>query len=393
MKFNFKNVFAIALAATMSFAFTACDDDDDNSDNSLSAEELTMQAINAHYVNTVVIDTYSKLADACESLETKINALTADQSAANIEAACDQWKVARQYWEWSEAFLFGAAANYSIDPHIDTWPFDQAAFDNLMAKFSDNLSEADQANINEVVANTQTLTGFHALEYVIFAEGEPKDATNLSQKECYFLNAVAADLYLSSVRLEAAWAGIDNVSSARQTLLADAELEPTDDFGAEFKGAGFAGSRWATVTLATVEIIQGCQDIIDEVASAKIGSAANGEDINYIESPYAYNSIQDFEDNVWGCVNAICGIAPGTSNDVDAIATLGAASSVMAFGLVKAPTETAQVAATAAAAITAVRNMKKPFVLNYSDPSAQTAIAALEAFDGALDDLKEAIQK
>ena len=31
---------------------------------------------------------------------------------------------ARREWERSEAFLYGAAANNEIDPHIDSWPLD-----------------------------------------------------------------------------------------------------------------------------------------------------------------------------------------------------------------------------------------------------------------------------
>ena len=39
-----------------------------------------------------------------------------------LDQACFDWKVARANWEQSEAFLFGAADVYSIDPHTDTWP-------------------------------------------------------------------------------------------------------------------------------------------------------------------------------------------------------------------------------------------------------------------------------
>ena len=41
---------------------------------------------------------------------------------AALDLACRDWKTARANWENSEAFLFGAADVYSIDPHTDTWP-------------------------------------------------------------------------------------------------------------------------------------------------------------------------------------------------------------------------------------------------------------------------------
>ena len=47
---------------------------------------------------------------------------TVTGSQAALDKACSDWKTARANWENSEAFLFGAADVYSIDPHTDTWP-------------------------------------------------------------------------------------------------------------------------------------------------------------------------------------------------------------------------------------------------------------------------------
>ena len=45
-------------------------------------------------------------------------------------------------------------------------------------------------------------------------------------------------------------------------------------------------------------MITGCNTIADEVASQKIGMVYTGGDPNYVESPYSYKSIVDFEDNM-----------------------------------------------------------------------------------------------
>ena len=50
------------------------------------------------------------------------NTTTVTGSQAALDKACADWKTARANWENSEAFLFGAADVYSIDPHTDTWP-------------------------------------------------------------------------------------------------------------------------------------------------------------------------------------------------------------------------------------------------------------------------------
>src|SRR5574344_426916 len=103
--------------------------------------------------------------------------------------------------------------------------------------------------------------------------------------------AVAKDLALSCCRLEAAWAGIDNVTTEKKKIITDAELEPADNFGEEMKTCGQAGSRWKSITAGSEQILEGCKDIVDEVGNSKIGKPYTGEDVNYIESPHSYNSI------------------------------------------------------------------------------------------------------
>ncbi|MDE6808016.1 MAG: hypothetical protein K2I98_06125, partial [Prevotella sp.] len=280
MKKIFKYAMLFAAVGILSVGFSSCEDDDNNNDGNNNAKEAALSAVNKQFVNQTVIATYKKLADDCENLQDQINDMS---SQADLENVCNMWKQARQDWEWSEAFLFGAASGYSIDPHIDTWPFDVTAFNSVISKFNPAENEDDAEYINHIVATTQNFTGFHALEYVIFRNGQPRTYSDLTANELYFAKAVAADLYLSACRLEAAWAGIDNVNSDRQQLLEDEEQEPEDNFGEELINAGKAGSRWKSATDGAIQIIAGCQEIIGEVADGKIGSAYHGDDINYIE--------------------------------------------------------------------------------------------------------------
>ena len=68
---------------------------------------------------------------SCSSDEGVDNSVVSGTQTA-LDAACNQWKVARADWERSEAFLFGAADKYSIDPHTDTWPVDQTALATVL---------------------------------------------------------------------------------------------------------------------------------------------------------------------------------------------------------------------------------------------------------------------
>lgn len=59
------------------------------------------------------------LLTSCSS-DDDVSTETVSGTQESLDAACKQWKVARADWEKSEAFLFGAADVYSIDPHTDT---------------------------------------------------------------------------------------------------------------------------------------------------------------------------------------------------------------------------------------------------------------------------------
>lgn len=381
MKNFFKRNVWMAFAVVASISLASCSSDDDDVDPSaLSEKEQQLQQINTAYVKNVVINIYSNLADKSMELDAAMAAIAADKTDANVAKACELWKSSRQYWEWSEAFLYGAAANYGIDPHIDTWPLDKAALDNLLS------SEKMMSDIENTVKNNLNngLVGYHALEFIIFREGKNRPAANITADELRYAVAVAEDLTVNCCRLEASWAGFDNVDQDKQDILEDAEIEFPDNFGEQMELAGFAGSIWKTVTAGSEQIIEGCKTIVDEVGNSKIGRPHTGEDINYIESPHAYNSIQDFEDNIVGVQYALYGAMGATSaQNLSIMAYLNTADPTAAKGLDDA----------LKACIAAIQAMPKPFVEHYTDAKVQDAIEACDDLNTALITAQQALRK
>ncbi len=377
-----KVLLSIAVLTAATFAFTACSDDkDDNKEgNELEAKESFLATTNKDMVNKTILPIYTNLMNANKQL---VEAIGKMETQADVNKACDLWKIARKSWEQSESFLYGPATDFGIDPHTDTWPFDRAAFDNYISRYPDLAEDEDaQAIVSEAIATGQSLTGFHAVEYLLFREGQPRKIADITDNEAWFCQMAAEDLYLASIKLVSAWGG--EVSAEQAQLLEDAEFE-SRDYGENFINAGKAGSTYSTVTLASVQILEGCQDILDEVAHSKIGHPYTGEDKNYIESPHAYNSIQDFYDNVLSCAFAINGGA-----DKEASYT---ATSLMAYAMSHYAKEAADVKAAFDVALNKVNSMRRPFVLNYQDKSAGEAIEALEALDDAVDALKKKLQE
>lgn len=379
--FKYSMMFAAALTFTMSF--TSCDPDD-NDEHVGTFKESALKEVNASYVDNTIVATYRNLADYNKQLVADINAMSDD---AGVKKACDTWKLSRKWWEFSEAFLFGAAGDYAIDPHTDTWPFDKKQFESYM-KLYKNLqlggegeeNELATNNINDAITNGQNLTGFHAVEYLIFRNGQARHFADLTSNEIYFAKAAAQDLYLSSLKLVSAWGG--EVSADEQALLDEVEFKSAINYGQNFKNAGNAGSTYSTVVLASKEIIAGANDIIGEVRDSKIGAPATGEDINYIESPHAYNSVQDFYDNIMSCKHALYG---GCTVD----GTTPNAKSLIGICLNNSKTKAAaeNVMTNLENALNKIANMKKPFVLNYTDQSAKDAMEALDGLEKSLNAL------
>jgi len=387
MKKIFKYSMLFAAALTLALGFASCSSDDDPEGSEIQFSSSVLQDVNTKFVDETVVPTYRNLANYNKTL---VEALDDMKDDAGVEQACEAWKSSRKWWEFSEAFLFGPAGDYAIDPHTDTWPFDRTQFDKYMnlykdVKLGEEGYEDETATIDEAIATGQNLTGFHAVEYLIFRDGQPRHYDDMTANEIYFAKSAAQDLYLSSLKLVSAWGG--EVSADEQALLDEVEFE-SKDYGENFKTAGKAGSSYSTILLASREIIAGANDIIGEVRDSKIGSPATGEDINYIESPHAWNSIQDFYDNIMSCKHALYG---GSTVD----GTTPTSSSLIGVCLQNEETKSAaeNVMTNLENALSKINSMKRPFVNNYTDQSAKDAMTALQGLEDSLNDLDAILEK
>lgn len=334
-KIFFYGMLLVAAATSM----TSCNQT--NKSDVESPKETALKAAMTPYVDNTVVATYKSLADATVTLynncETIFENFEAGKlSETDVAAAAKSWTDARRYWELSEAFLFGPAANHNIDPHIDSWPLDRDGIEAMLGN-AEQMKQIEEQGADYVGDKLgYGFLGFHSIEYMLYANDNADksnvrthDISTYTRAELVYLVAVAEDLRNQTVALEASWAGVGNVSEEKQTILEDAEI----DYGVEFsKGYGSymkvaTGGTYATYQEAAEELIQGCIDIADEVGNTKIGrpnTATSEDDRNYIESPYALNSIEDFQDNIRSIQNAYCGSQAGDASVSDYIKSVDA---------------------------------------------------------------------
>lgn len=310
-----------------------------------------------------------------------------------LNQACDNWKTARANWENTEAFLFGAADVYSIDPHTDTWP---VAANDLADVLRD---EKAMSNLDNFIKTANSgILGYHGLEYVLFRQGQPRKVDQITNLEYNYICAVAKDLYNATATLEACWDSKESNAERQKiakeyvaTHLAidddgnqEGALDGFQNFGKAFKNPGTGD--WETALDATIEIISGCQDIIGEVGQSKIGLPYTGEDASYIESPYAYNSITDFYDNIVSCKNALYGSMDATTPNEKSLIYFcqNAGNATLA-------SQANDVVSKLDNALAMIKAMKAPFALYYADASCKAAIDALGELDEALGKMAETL--
>lgn len=367
---------AVALmAVALLCSLGACTDETKEDTHAILKQNILKQ-----YVSHVISPTYSQLAAQAEQLVVDLQALRQRPTDAHVQAACATFLEARACWEKSEAFLFGPASDFGIDPHIDSWPLDEDAFNIMMANDAQiNAMDNDEGDVYAGDHLGNSLLGFHGLEYILFENGSPKPAASISDKELVYAIAVAGDLRNHCYQLEVSWIG-DEAPAAHVQKVEELEYNSTvngsnNSYGDNMVNAGTPGSTYASTTNALMSIIDGCNTIVDEVGTSKIGKPYHGEDVHYIESPYSQKSIQDFYDNIISVQNAYMGGVEGERNSD---------LSVHYFINKLDAAVDSRVLAAIDNSLAKIAGMKAPFVQNYTDATAKAAIDALAELDEAL---------
>jgi len=314
-------------------------------------------------VSNVIVPTYTQLATDVEDLEKTLNGLTVQTiTQAQIDKACDDFKKARKNWEQSEAFLMGAAQDFDIDPTIDSWPLNRSL---LLTYFNTGMSDK--------MLEDASILGFHALEFILFRNGQNRKVSEFQGNDTYtgftgvsgakelaYAQTICTLLKQRCCQLQVAWEGETSANAARVATVKAAKLEYTTEAGLSYAQnlttAGTAGSKsvFPTLKAAITQVLSAsegsCLGIANEVGTAKITNPFANGDIAYVESPYSYNSITDFQDNMRSIRNVWYGSTNGT---------VAANSFAKFFESVNTQVE---VEATTLNAITKIGAMPAPFV-------------------------------
>ena len=328
--------------------------------NLSSDQEQFLRQTLTNLVNNVIVPTYTELADDVEGLEKTLSGLTVNTIKQDqINEACEDFKDARENWERSEAFLGGAASDFDIDPTIDSWPLNRTL---LLSYF--------RGGMNDEMLDDATILGFHALEFILFRNGQPRKVAELQSNDTYknfesisgaqelrYAQTICTLLKQRCFQLQAAWEGEKNAS--RVAVVKAAGLDYTTEAGLSYgdnltQAGQNSRSTFPTLKDAIAQVLSDDEGsaaaIATEVGTAKIANPFSAGDISYVESPYSYNSITDFQDNIRSIRNIWYGSTNGSK----------ASNSFARF--FEAVNTTVGVESAFNDAITKIGNMPSPFV-------------------------------
>ncbi|MEP4768859.1 MAG: imelysin family protein [Roseibium sp.] len=113
-----------------------------------------------------VLSTYGDIAEAkftdslttAKTLKTAIDALVAEPTEANLEAARKAWVEARNPYQQTEAYRFGNAIVDDWEGKVNAWPLDEGLIDYVDVSYGDESEENDFYAAN-VIANPTLKVG------------------------------------------------------------------------------------------------------------------------------------------------------------------------------------------------------------------------------------------
>ena len=244
--------------------------------------------------------------------------------------------------------------------------------------------------MNDEMLEDATILGFHALEFILFRNGQNRKVAELQGNDTYtnfekitgaqelaYAQTICTLLKQRCFQLQVAWEGETAANAARVAVVKAAGLDMTTaaglSYGENLKQAGVSGSKSTFPTLkdAIAQVLindeGSCLAICNEVGTAKIANPFSAGDIAYVESPYSYNSIPDFRDNIRSIRNVWLGSTDKKANEY---------SFHTFFASVKSDKVNTAVESNYVGAIEGISNMPTPFVKycsvvwgkNFDDP-------------------------
>ncbi|MCB1755340.1 MAG: iron-regulated protein A precursor [Gammaproteobacteria bacterium] len=302
-----KHYLALALASALLASGCSSDDDDDNGldgvPNAGSDVSFAPSSMINNLGDNIILAGYQDLDTRGGVLNDSLQALMADPSDQNLDAAQAAWKETRVAWESGEGHIFGPVDSLETDPFLDSWPLNTADLESFL--------NGNSAITPETIRNAGTdVQGFHTIEFLLFGDGisdNDKTAAELTSAELDYLSALGIVFKERTEELLSAW-----------TTQYDPDNANSGPYIDQFKSPG-TSSVYVSSAAVVEELVNGIIGIIDEVGNGKIadpmGDSLAAADTSLVESQYSWNSLTDFHNNIQSVRRLYTGLAAADGSD------------------------------------------------------------------------------
>lgn len=265
-----------------------------------SAQAVTRAEVIQNVSYNVILKTYADFWRKSQELQAAVDTLTAQPTQRNLENAQNAWRAARYSYEVSEGFLFGPMDSLGIDPMIDTWPLALSDLKKILASQYDIDTEFVRGLPSEV-------QGFHAIEYFLFGEGivsNTRSVRTITAREFAYLTAATELLNEQVNLLISSWTEHHDPEDLNSLAYYDILRQP-----------GPNNPIYTSEEAVMAEFGNGIVGILAEASGAKLPDATGEtpEDANarLEESPFSWNSLNDYMSNVDSIYNVYTGTFGG----------------------------------------------------------------------------------
>jgi len=258
----------------------------------------------ADYTDKTVVATLERLVAAIEALDAAALRLAAEPSDAALASMATAWRAARALWKETAAFQYGPAAHYNFDKQLSAWPLDRVLVDHLLDEMEAGRLDVDARGLRERRHATQR--GLPAAEYVLFRDGQVRNARDLRPAELRFLTAVTGSLRLEATDFLATWVGTANLSKERARVLAAAGFEARTAYGEEIRNPGAPGSRYASASVSLQDILGDMVAAAEELCPA-IEEVQGSGDPAASDTWFSHNGPADLKSTLQSVENAYLG--------------------------------------------------------------------------------------
>ena len=171
--------------------------------------DVDIDALKAEAIATyadIVFATYEDSYNTAVELKDKIDAFVADPTEETMQAAKDAWLAAREPYGQTEAFRFyGGPIDDEDGPEglINAWPLDEIYIDYVDGEpDSGIINDVDTyptidkdliISLNEVGAEENISTGFHAIEFLLWGQDQSSDGAGARPYTDYVADGTAAN--------------------------------------------------------------------------------------------------------------------------------------------------------------------------------------------------------